>query len=438
MLRRIAEIKNVGTFSNCVARHIGFEKITLIYGRNTYGKSTLGDIFYSLEKNEADVITARKSIPVPIDGCAQSVKLQFASDDENENQGISYFRGDSWAQGLRESHKLKIFNDAFYHDHVFASRKFSRETKVNFSQFILGAQGVARANQIKDLRSDKRNHTARKTTLLRDVFADVGNIEAFLASPLIDNPDQQRAQKDALEAEKHELVKQRGGLGIIRNRPELIVLTDDYTSLIRFFDEINGIFSTTLDTLHEQAKTQLVAHVEKNFAQSRGGEHWIQQGLKYGKNENCQFCGQALLDDALALLGSYRQYFDDEFDRHDAFVKQELDRIGACIETNIFMEMANNVKLNWQYWERYPDIHEFEAVKQELGPLSQAIDVLLNSANRELIAIRSAFTERTQNKRAKPHYEVERLNVEGISGSIAVLGESLDAYNTLVDRITCI
>ena len=435
MLRRIAEIKNVGTFTNCVARQIGFEKITLIYGRNTYGKSTLGDIFYSLEKNDEDAITARKSIPVPDEGGAQSLKLQFARDDENENQGISHFRGGSWVQGLRASHKLKTFNDAFYHNHVFASRRFSRETKVNFSQFILGAQGVALANQIKELKSEKRNHTARKTALLRDVFADVGNVEAFLASPLIDNPDQKRAQKDALEAEKYELVKQRGGLGIIRNRPELIALTDDYSLLIQFFDEINGIFSTTLDTLHEQAKTQLEAHVDKNFAQPRGGEHWIQQGLKYGKDENCQFCGQALSGDALALLGSYRQYFDDEFDRHDAFVKQELDRLGAGIETNVFIEMANKVKLNWQYWERYPDIDAFEAVKQELGPLSQTIDELLNSANRELITIRTAFFERAQNKKAKPHYEVEGLIVEGIGRLIADLDESVDAYNTIAERI---
>ena len=95
MLRRITEIKNVGTFTNCVASGIGFDRITLVYGRNTYGKSTLGDIFYSLEKNENDIITARKSIPEPENGGAQSLKLQFAADGENERQGSSQFRGGS-------------------------------------------------------------------------------------------------------------------------------------------------------------------------------------------------------------------------------------------------------------------------------------------------------------------------------------------------------
>jgi AAA15 family ATPase/GTPase len=125
MLCRIAEIKNVGTFSQCNASNVPFEKITLIYGRNTYGKSTLGDIFYSLEKNQHDVVLARKSIPAPQDGDAQTIKFKFAAEGENEGQGLSLFRNNTWQQRLRDSHRLKTFNDAFYHDHVFTSRKFT-------------------------------------------------------------------------------------------------------------------------------------------------------------------------------------------------------------------------------------------------------------------------------------------------------------------------
>ena len=32
MLCRITEIKNVGTFTNCVASGVGFDRITLVYG----------------------------------------------------------------------------------------------------------------------------------------------------------------------------------------------------------------------------------------------------------------------------------------------------------------------------------------------------------------------------------------------------------------------
>ncbi|MFT4928030.1 MAG: AAA15 family ATPase/GTPase [Phenylobacterium sp.] len=41
MLKRIQTIQNVGTFREFEDRTIEMGKITLIYGRNTFGKATL-------------------------------------------------------------------------------------------------------------------------------------------------------------------------------------------------------------------------------------------------------------------------------------------------------------------------------------------------------------------------------------------------------------
>jgi uncharacterized protein YhaN len=49
MLKRVMEIKNVGTFSN-MERSVEFFKLTLLYGQNCYGKSTLVDVFNSMFK----------------------------------------------------------------------------------------------------------------------------------------------------------------------------------------------------------------------------------------------------------------------------------------------------------------------------------------------------------------------------------------------------
>lgn len=59
IIKRISEIQNVGTFSNCKdSGKFQFSKLTLIYGLNTYGKSTLCDIFQSLSENNPDIITS--------------------------------------------------------------------------------------------------------------------------------------------------------------------------------------------------------------------------------------------------------------------------------------------------------------------------------------------------------------------------------------------
>jgi len=52
-IRRIKEIKNIGTFANFTnGGSSGFEKLTFVYGLNTFGKTTLADILQSLETND--------------------------------------------------------------------------------------------------------------------------------------------------------------------------------------------------------------------------------------------------------------------------------------------------------------------------------------------------------------------------------------------------
>ena len=61
---RIKEIKNIGTFANFQnGASLGFEKLTFIYGFNTYGKTTLADIFQSLKLGDPEIIQSRKTIP---------------------------------------------------------------------------------------------------------------------------------------------------------------------------------------------------------------------------------------------------------------------------------------------------------------------------------------------------------------------------------------
>lgn len=82
MLKRIFTIKKIGTYKDCNDGRTQFEKLTLLYGRNTYGKSTLGGIFSSLKSDEAQTLIARKSIPV--DGLAQRVELCFLGSDDKK------------------------------------------------------------------------------------------------------------------------------------------------------------------------------------------------------------------------------------------------------------------------------------------------------------------------------------------------------------------
>ena len=63
MIERIIAITNVGKFVNCkAAGDVTFRKLTLIYGENGRGKSTLCDILRSLATGDGDRIAGRKTL----------------------------------------------------------------------------------------------------------------------------------------------------------------------------------------------------------------------------------------------------------------------------------------------------------------------------------------------------------------------------------------
>ena len=68
MLRRFQAICGVGCFSACRLPQIQFERTSLVYGENCYGKSTLCDILRSLAENVPAYITDRVTVPAVVDG----------------------------------------------------------------------------------------------------------------------------------------------------------------------------------------------------------------------------------------------------------------------------------------------------------------------------------------------------------------------------------
>lgn len=71
MIRNIKVLKNIGVFQNYQMSHSGLEKDfgknNFIFGLNTYGKSTLCDVFKDANDNATERITDRKTISAVTD-----------------------------------------------------------------------------------------------------------------------------------------------------------------------------------------------------------------------------------------------------------------------------------------------------------------------------------------------------------------------------------
>ena len=71
MIKRIKKIKGVGRFLD--VGHVEFGQLTLIYGPNCYGKSTLSDIFRSIANQNPEILANRQSITIDSNPITQEV-----------------------------------------------------------------------------------------------------------------------------------------------------------------------------------------------------------------------------------------------------------------------------------------------------------------------------------------------------------------------------
>lgn len=145
MIKRIIEIKNVGTFTDFSAGKGLWNgdcgKTQLIYAPNGSGKTTLSTIFRSLASNNSDLIRHKQSInkkDLPY------IKILI------EGYGLVEFKNWQWTKNLSE---IEIFDIHFIEDFLFQSSVSNEKNTENLLQLLLGSQGNALRNRFKRLNS---------------------------------------------------------------------------------------------------------------------------------------------------------------------------------------------------------------------------------------------------------------------------------------------
>lgn len=412
MLKRISKIQNIGRFRNASCGQIQFEKITLIFGRNTYGKSTLGDLFLSIALEDISSLKARKT--VPNDGKPQEAIVSFQLDGCSEqpltiNENICNHQ-------IPAPLKLIVFDDGFYHNNVFAARQFTRSTKENFSSFVLGAQGVAKAQEIAEKNKRKRAVTTEKNKLINAAFREIENLDGFIKLIPSNSIEKLREALDNKRKQFNELNKQKNSAKILeRKEVSDLKWRED---LMGFLDEIDTCFRSSLEIHHQAAREKLAEHIKEHFKNEYGAELWIRQGVEQNLGEICQFCGQTLGEDSLALLKIYEQSFDDSFEKHDKTVKRALTK---CRE-NIFQDRTNEIEIaierNWTAIISYPELEEnieFRSLNVEIGNLVGDLKQLLGTWESELLNLQAVVDNAIEKKLASPHIALEKIQFDNLS-----------------------
>ncbi|WP_235812446.1 AAA family ATPase [Pseudomonas caricapapayae] len=355
MLKRIKSIQNVGRFRACAPARIEFGPITFVYGLNTYGKSTLGDIFSSLRSSDTSSIKARRTIPS--DSTPQTIELSFAAEGQTETT-VRYANGE-WSKNFPAELSLHVFDDGFYHKNLFSSRQFTRATKEAFSSFVLGEQGVSKTKTITEKNKIKNELARDIAKITSHAFQEISDLPTFLALEILEPIETLEETVASLRTEYDSLRKQRGSIQKISVRKTLAT-TNWTTDFSHEFRAINTTLKESMKAHQEAARKAVADHIATTFQGERGAEAWIRQGLYYRKGDDCLFCGQHLSLDAMDLINIYEESFDTSFETNSKRINDALEASFIAINKPRITQLSSLITRNKEPLASYPELDDSE------------------------------------------------------------------------------
>lgn len=324
-IEAIQNIKKVGKFVDCQAPGSQFQDNTIIYGRNTLGKSTLTAIFRSIQTGDKKIIEGKKSFGVSGN---PDIKIRFF---DGSNRTILDFNSTRWAKG---NPNIQIFDTQFITENVFQGEEITFDNQKSLNQIIIGEKGIELNSKIQQLQKElngltenKRKLTANFNKLLPS--SDYGNItiEQFCALPETQNIDEQ------IKSKKEELQR-------AKNKEEI---TTTIRKHLTFFKSLSGLdFSKILTSKINFNPEEINEHISKQWRNKDASKDFLRQGLDLTKEEkeSCVFCGQNLNAKELSLLETYEQFFKGEYQS----LQKQVQEIKRKLDSSNFENTINLLK----------------------------------------------------------------------------------------------
>jgi wobble nucleotide-excising tRNase len=353
MLERFEYINKVGLFEDYrYSSGHDFGEVTLIYGENGVGKSTLAAILDSLRERNASEIIRRRSLPGDV-APKTCVSLN----------GKAYtFNGQGWNDQLPFD-TLDVFYPGFVTRNVHAATAVDSDHRRHLCEFVLGRTAVEKVTRLAEADSDGRaalsilKETDRHLELL---VKPPDTLAAFLALPNDPGIDEH------IEKVHAELKQAQGKDEILgRSLPSVVALP------IVNRGAINGLLEKSASGIGANVASIVREHIEQHLDTT--GETWLAYGAKHiGADNKCPFCAQGLVGSSLAT--AIRSYFSEEYREYTKSLSLEINSIRDKLGTGTFADIReaflNQVALAAQWAHEMPI--DQRAITASLGQAENA------------------------------------------------------------------
>ncbi|HEY3298707.1 MAG TPA: hypothetical protein VGK34_08645, partial [Armatimonadota bacterium] len=325
MISKFVAIRSIGKFEDCKSSgDVTFRKLTLIYGENGRGKTTLGDILRSLTTGEGAHILGRRTLGSEYPPSA-TVLL-------NGSTAVNFKDGKWDAVGPRAA----IYDSTFISENVYSGDYVDHDHRKNLYRVIVGEEGVALAKQVDDydvlIRDANKDLSAKSNTVKAHLPAGF-QIEEFVGL----KPDQEIKAK---------ISRKRSEVNALERSAEIQkTLPLSCLALPQLPDNFEQLLTKLLDDVSKEAEDLVKGHIG-NHAKT-GGEQWIAQGLTFFDSTRCPFCGQDI--SGFDLIAAYKKFFSEAYAsfKKDLFALQEVveKSLGEAALLKIQKSIAENTAL---------------------------------------------------------------------------------------------